>query len=80
MMFIKHFLYFLQTVTQILMKFGPYIHLSKVFQVWSNEVCMTYVYLTMLISFLVVTEHVYLHVLLYVTMEFHIIDFFASNQ
>ena len=41
--FIKHiFDFFSQTAAQILMKFGSYMHPSKVTQVCSNQGCITY--------------------------------------
>ena len=55
-LFVKHiFDFFSQTPAQILMKFGSYMHLSKVTQVCSNQGCMTYFHQNMLMSFLVVT-------------------------
>ena len=59
--FVKHiFHFFSQTAAQIMMKFGLYMHLSKVSQVCSNQVRMTYFHRIMLMSFLVVTWHAYL--------------------
>ena len=58
--FAKHIFDFSQTAAQILIKFGSYMHLSKVTQVCSNQGCKTYFYWIMLISFWVVTQHVYL--------------------
>ena len=49
-----------QTAVQILMKFGSYMYLSKVYQICSNQVCMTYFHQFMLMSFLAVMEYVYL--------------------
>ena len=42
------------------MKFGSYMHLSKLTQVRSNQGCMTYFHRIMLMSFRVVRYHVYL--------------------
>ena len=41
------------------MKFSSYIHLSKVSQVLSNQVCMTYFHQIVLMSFLVVKGNAY---------------------
>ena len=40
--FVKLIFDFSQTTAQILMKFGSYMHLSKLTQVCSNQGCMTY--------------------------------------
>ena len=53
--FVKHIFNISQTAAQILMKFGSYMHLSKVAQVNSNQGCMTYFHQIMLMSFYVVT-------------------------
>ena len=47
-LFVKHIFDISQTPAQILIKFGSYMHLSKVTQVGSNEGCMTYFHLNML--------------------------------
>ena len=48
--FVKHiFVFFFQTSAEIWMKFASYIHLSKVTQVYSNQVCMTYFHQIMLL-------------------------------
>ena len=53
--FVKHiFDFFSQTTALILMKFGSYMHLSKLTQVCSNQGCMTYFHWVMLMSFRVV--------------------------
>ena len=60
MIFVKHIFDFSQTAAQIVMKFGSYMQLSKVTQVCSNQGCTTYFHRIMLMSFRVVTHHVYL--------------------
>ena len=57
---LTHFLLkFSQIGAQILMKFGSYIHLSNVSQDCSNQDCMTYFHRSMLMSFWVVTLHIF---------------------
>ena len=48
---VKHIFDFSQTAAQIIMKFGSYMHISKVTQVCSNQGCMTYLHRIMLMSF-----------------------------
>ena len=36
--------FFSQTIAQILMKLGSYMHRSKVYQICSNQVCFSYIH------------------------------------
>ena len=58
MIFVKHIFDFYQTASQILMKFGSYMHLSNIIQVCSNQGCMTYFHWNMLMRFWLITYHV----------------------